>query len=48
MATFTTTLRPQAAPAWERTAFDMYSPIAHPQQDEADLAGIVGILILIS
>lgn len=31
--------RPQAAPAWERMVLDINSPVAHPQQDEAVLAG---------
>ena len=33
---------PMAAPAWERMGFDMNSPIYHPQQDFAELAGIAG------
>ena len=31
---------PQAAPAWERMGFDMNSPVHHPQQAHAELAGI--------
>ena len=31
--------KPQAAPAWERMGFDINSPVNHPQQDEAELAG---------
>jgi hypothetical protein len=33
--------RPQAAPAWQYQQFDMNTPIQHPQQDPALLAGIV-------
>lgn len=39
--------KPQAAPAWERMAFDINSPVNHPQQDEAELAGQgVGVNLL--
>jgi hypothetical protein len=34
--------RPQAAPAWERMGYDINSPVAHPQQDPAELAGNAG------
>ena len=33
--------RPQAAPAWMRQPFNLNSPIAHPEQNEATLAGLV-------
>ena len=33
--------RPQAAPAWMRQPFNLNSPIAHPEQNEAALAGLV-------
>jgi hypothetical protein len=33
--------RPQAAPAWQYQQFDMNTPIQHPQQDPALLAGAV-------
>ena len=32
---------PQAAPAWMRQPFNLNSPIAHPEQNEAALAGLV-------
>ena len=35
--------KPQAAPAWERMGFDVNSPIHHPQQNLAELAGIAGV-----
>jgi hypothetical protein len=34
--------KPMAAPAWDRMGFDINSPIHHPQQDFAELAGIAG------
>ena len=33
--------RPQAAPAWMRQPFNLNSPIAHPEQNEAALADLV-------
>lgn len=33
--------RPLAAPAWEYQPFRLYSPVQHPQQDPAVLAGLV-------
>lgn len=33
--------RPQAAPAWQYQPFDMNTPVQHPQQDPALLAGAV-------
>ena len=33
--------RPQAAPAWMRQPFNLNSPIAHPEQNEAAVAGLV-------
>ena len=33
---------PMAAPAWDRMGFGINSPIHHPQQDFAELAGIAG------
>ena len=33
--------RPQAAPAWMRQPFNLNSPMAHTEQNEAALAGLV-------
>jgi hypothetical protein len=33
--------RPHVAPAWEHEPFDIVSPVHHPQQDPAILAGVV-------
>jgi hypothetical protein len=33
--------RPQAAPSWQYQALDMNTPVQHPQQDPALLAGAV-------
>jgi hypothetical protein len=34
--------RPQAAPAWERMGCNINFPVAHPQQEPAELAGNAG------
>ena len=33
--------RPQAAPAWMRQPFNLSTPIAHPEQNEAAVVGLV-------
>lgn len=39
--------RPQAAPAWNYQNFDLNSPVQHPQQDPALLAGAVANDVLL-